>query len=898
MKKPSRALRIALGIVALAAWVVPRAERELWRQEWEAELHYRAGELARQRRFTWRNAMHLIRRALGVLPDAAWLRRQFTADADAVHDTRYVLRGLAAAPAFAAVALVVLAAGIGMTTAIGSLADALFLRPLPVPDAERIVTIWQRSRTTGGEREDVAPGNAISWIEHARSFKAIAAMEPWSVDYTEGEEPRNFAAARVTEGFFDAIGHPLLLGRGFQAGEFQKGNDHVVVLSHAMWRDRFGADPEIVGRAIRLDGQPYVVVGVLRPRIELRMFDERDERGLLLPKYFEPYEPRIRGSGYWNVLARLEHGVTVQQAQADMDAISGRLATEFPRTNANVLAQVVPLRDHLAGSLRAVLPLLLVAAGLVLLVACANVANLLLARGVGRTREFAVRKALGASRGRLFRQALIEGVVLSALGGAAGLLLARWSLDVIARLRPSDVAGIDHVPLDLRAAAIACGVTLIAALASGLVPAWHLSRPHAAAALREAAGGTGRRRGLRGGLVVLEVTLATLLVVGAGLLVRSFVLIQGVDPGFTREHVLALQVFAWDRHQTPEKRALFFQQSLDRLRVVPGVAMAGAVSAMPFIESNINIRGTLAIEGRPASPARAVLGSASTPAADDDTMAFLTVVSGDYFRAMGIPLDRGHGFQATDTARTPMVALVSRATAQKMWPGEDPIGAKVKFQFSGDVKEARIVGIVGDVRHDALDQPARAELFLWHPQLPYGSMTFVARTAPGAPVSINTLKEQVWAIDPLIPFYRTATARELVDRTLVGRRFSVVLLGGFAVAALLLASVGLYGVISFSTTQRTREFGVRIALGAKPRDITRMVAVEGLALAAAGVGLGMLLAFWLTQWLRELMFGIGPSDPLTYVAVGALLICVAFVSCYLPARRALRVDPLIALRAE
>jgi putative ABC transport system permease protein len=892
------ALRIALRIVALASLLVPGGDRRLWRQEWEAELQHRAGRLAHRRQLNWRSAMNLIRRALGVFPDAAWLRRQFTADADAVHDAKYVIRGLAAKPGFATVALVVLAAGIGLTTAIGSLADALFARPLPVPGAERVVTVWQRNTTTGREREDVAPGNAISWIEQARSFRAIAAMEPWSLDYTEGEEPRNFPAARVTGGFFDAIGHPLLHGRAFLPEEFVKGGARAVILGHGMWRDHFGADPGIVGRTVRLDAEPHVVVGVLQPRIELRMFDNRREPGLLLPKYFEPYEPRIRGSGYWNVIARLEDGVTVAEAQAELDAISARLAAEFPKTNTGVVAQVVPLREHLAGSLRDVLPLLLGAAALVLLVACANVANLLLARGVARGREFAVRQALGAGRGRLFRQGMVEAVVLSVGGGAAGLLLARWSLDLIGRLRPADVAGIENIPLDARTAAIACALTLIAALAAGLAPAWQLARPAAATALREAAGGTGRRRAARGSLVVLEVTLATLLVVGAGLLVRSFVNIHGVDPGFRQQRVMALQVFAWDRHQTEERRSLFFQQSLERLRAVPGVETAGAVSAMPFIESNINIRGTVAVEGRAAAPARAVLGSASAPTEDDDTMVFLTVVAGDYFRTMDIPLDRGRAFQETDRAGTPMVALVTRRTAQKIWPGEDPIGAKVRFQFTGQVKVAEIVGIVGDVRHDSLDQPTRPELFLWHPQVPYGGMTFVVKSVSAGAVSINTLKEQVWAVDPLMPFYRTATVRELIDRTLVGRRLSLVVLGGFAVAALLLAAAGLYGVMSFSTTQRTREFGVRLALGARPRDITRMVLREGLRLAVAGVGLGLVVAIWVTRWLQEQLFGIGTTDPLTYAGVGILLIGVALASCYLPAQRAVRVDPLVALRAE
>jgi putative ABC transport system permease protein len=879
-------LAIALWLVAIASRLVPRAERDEWRGEWEAELSHRWGSLRHRRDLSWRTSMDLVRRAFGALPDAAWIRRQLTADADFVHDIRHTLRLIAKTPGVIAIALLVFAVGIGATTAILSLADTLLVRPLPLPEADRIMTLWERNRATGVEREDVAPGNAIDWAQRLRSFQAISTIEPWSLDYTGGDEPEVMLAARVSEGFFDVLGVPMLHGRPFLPQEYRRGNERVIVLGYNVWQRRFGADSRLVGQAVQLHGEPYTVVGVLPAGIELRMFDKRDERALWLPKYFEDYEPKIRTSGYWNVFGRLKPDTTIEQARAELDALSTQLATENPRTNQNTVGQMVPLRSHLAGSLHSLVPLLLGAALLVLVVACANVANILIARGVTRGREFAVRQALGAGRGRVIRQMLAESLLLATFGGVLGLLIARLSLDLIASLRPSDVAGVDQIPLDARAALIVIAVTVLAAVVAGLAPAVQLSRPAAATALREGQSG-GTRRGIRGALVVVEVALALLLVVGAGLLIRSFLLIQRVDPGFKRDQVRVLQVFAYDRaNQKPEARALFVQRVLEGMRALPGIASAGAVSAMPFIEANMNIQGLMAVVGRPPVPP------------GEDARIFLNVTTGDYFQAMGIPLERGRFFNDRDVATSPHVVLVSRAAARKHWPGGDPLGSKVKFRFHGTPYEAEVVGIVGDARHDALDQPARAELYLAHPQAPTGAMTFVVRSRAGSPVTMDDLKKQVWALDPLEPLYRTATLDELVSRTLVGRRFSLVLLAAFAGVALLLAAAGLYAVISSSTSQRTREFGVRIALGAGRREIVGLVLREGLLLAVVGLLLGVGGALWLTRFLRSLLFGVTATDPTTFLAVGSVVLGITIVACYVPARRAIKVDPLTALRAE
>lgn len=874
-------LRLCLLLVHAAARIVPSAERQAWIMEWDAELRHRWRPHARISRT---GELHMLRRTLGSLADAAWLRRQFTLDADLVHDAAHGLRLLSKRPGFTAVALLVLATGIGASTAIVSLTDALLFRRLAIPDAARVLTLWERNRATGIGREDVAPGNAIDWLTRSRSFSAIAAIEPWSLDFTPpGGEPEVLTSARVTGQFFDVLGVRMLHGRAFLPAEFTKGNDRVAVLAYGTWKERFAADPSVVGRAVLLDGEPYAIVGVMPDGLDLRLFEARREPRLYLPKYFEDFESRIRTSGYWNVMARLKPGVTIEQARQELDILSSEIARELPASNANIAAEAIPIRDHLAGSVARLLPLLLAAAALLLVISCANAANLLFARGLVRTREFAVRQALGAGRARLLRQMLAESLLLSCAGGLVGLLFAKWCLQAIAAIRPLDVAGVERIGVDARVAAIAVGLSLISAVVAGLAPAVHLSRPSAATALRAGASSPAARR-IRSTLVIVEVCLALLLAAGAGLLIRSLDAIARVDPGFAKAHVFALQVFAWDRNATPQKRVAFFEQTIDRLRALPGVAAAGAVSAMPFIEANINIRSGIAIDGRPAA------------APGDAALIYTTVVAGDYFRAMNIPLERGRLLSPSDRADTERVALVSRAAVRKFWPGADPLGSKVKYRFEGKPLECTIVGVVGDARHDGLDRPGRPELFLAHPQTPFGSMTYVVRTEPRSPITVHDLQRQVWAVDPAQAFYRTASVGELVARTLIGRRFVVFLLSVFGGAALMLAAAGLYGVMSFSTTERSREFGVRIALGARPSHILSMVVAEGLRLAAFGIAAGVIAAVWFTRLLRGLLFGISPGDPLTFGAIAVGILFLSALSCYVPARRAVRADPLVTLK--
>ena len=833
--------------------------------------------------------MDLFARAMGAIPDAAWLRRQFTLDADAVRDAAHAVRMLATAPSFTAVTLLVFAVGIGAATAIVSVADALFLRPLVVPQPERVMTVWQTNRETGETELDVSPANGLDWLARTRAFESAAMVEPFTFNLNyAGREPDYLPSARVTDGFFAVLGISVLHGRPFLPEEFRRGGPRVVIVSHTLWVNRFGADAGIVGHAVRLDpGDAYTVVGVMPPGLELRLFNDRARRPepmVWMPKQgFADAERALRGQAFWNVLGRLRPDVTPAQAQIELETVSAQLASAYPASNANITAQVVPLRAHLVGSLRDVLPLLFGSAALLLVVACANVANLLLARGTARGREFAVRQALGASRGRLVRQMLVETLLLATTGGAVGLALARWTLDTIGALRPRDIALVDHIPIDARAAAIACGVTVVAAIIAGLLPSLHLSRPSAATALRDGRGVS--RRGVRGALVIVEVAAAVVLALGAGLLVRSFLLIQRVDPGFTRRDIEVVQVFTSPRLDTPQKRVPFFRQVIERVAALPGVVFAGGVTSMPFGEARVIVRGSIGIDGRP-------------PDAGDDAVVYTTAIAGDYFQAMAVPLIKGRTFAASDTDASPQVVVVSSSAARRFWPGTDPIGSRIRFRFTGRNYDAEVIGIVGDVRHEALDRPAAAEVFLPYAQSGFYGLTIVARTRPGSPPVLQAMREQVWALDPLQSIFNSSRLEQLIAKTLRGHRFNLFVLGGFALATLVLATAGVYGVTSVSTSERTREFGVRIALGADRRDIVRLVLREGVRLAIVGVSVGLMVGLPAARMFNTLLYGVTVTDPYTLIVVSVGIVAVAAAACYVPARRALRVNPVEALRLD
>jgi predicted permease len=828
--------------------------------------------------------MDLFRRVLGALPDAAWLRRQFTADADLVHDLRHGQRMLLKSPAFALSAVLILALGIGGTVSIVAMLDTLFIRPLPYADADRVVTLWTRHASRPSERDDVAPADFLDWRSRSKSFSAIAAIVPYSRDFTGGSEPEVLFGAQVSEGFFDAIGMRPALGRGFLAEEHTSGARRVVVITYGLWQTRFAGDPAIVNKTISLSNEPWTIVGVLPRSFAPQLLPRPGELSVWTPRASQPYDARIRASRWWNVVARLAPGVTLEQAQSELDAISLGIAGENPRTNAGVTALLVPIREHLMGGVSLPLFLMLGAVVLVLGIGCANVASLLLARGMERRREFAIRSALGAGRVRLVRQLIAESLLLSAIAAAVGVGLAHLALRAIVALAPAGLLRLHDSAIDGRMIAFAVALTTLTAIGFGLIPALQFSR-RGGDVLKDRQS-SGVRGALRRGLVAGEVALALVLLAGAGLLVRSFERLLSVDPGFRPTGVVTAQVFTGARHGPPDRSRLFFTSVLDRLRALPGVDAVGAVSAMPFALSNIDIRSDLEVVGRPA------------PAAGEQRGTYVTIATPGYFRAMSIPLREGRLLEDRDGETAPNVAVISDALRRREWPDGSPIGRRLAIQWQGQRLEAEIVGVVSQIRHDGLDVAARSEVFVPHAQAPFGSMTFVTRGSGDPAALIDRVKRQIWSVDSVQAIYDAASLERLVRASLVRQRFSMTVMSAFALIALALCAGGIYGIISFTTAQRTREIGLRMALGADMPAIRGMVLREGAVVIGLGVALGLMGAFITSRSLRTLLFEVQPFDPLTFGVVSAILAFVGLAACYLPARRATRVDPLIALRVD
>ena len=797
-----------------------------------------------------------------------------------IKDIQFAARSLLKRPGFTAIVVFTLALGIGANAAVFSVINAVLLRPLPYRDADRVVTLWQNNIKAGVPRHDVSPANFIDWSEQSTSFEAIAGVVPFGFVIAGDGEPERFSAWLVTSGFFQVAGTDALLGRTFTAEDYVPGNHRVVVLGHGMWQRRFGGDRNIVGRTISLNGQPYAVVGVMPPQFQLP-----PDREIWVPEIIQESYRQRRGATYWNVVARLKQGTTVAQAQEEMNGIAARLAAQYPDTNGEMGASVVPLFDHLTGQIRSALWILAVAVGFVLLIACVNVANLLLVRGAERQREFAIRSALGAKRLRLLRQTLTESLLLVVVGGVTGVLLASWLVKLIPAISSSKIPRVEQVSMDLRVVLFACGVSLLTAIVFGLVPAIQFWRNDIQWSLKESGRSTATpvRQRLRKVLVISEVAIAIVLLVGAGLLLRSFVRLLQVDPGFAKENLLALQVFMPRTYDKPEQLTGFFDQSLEKIRSLPGVETAAVIATPPFIileqDANFNI------VGRPPAP------KGSEPSA------FYAPVSSEYLNALSIPLKKGRFFTNFDKAGSPPVVVINETMARRYFPNEDPMGQRLSVIF-GQVVTREIVGVVGDVLHNGLHVEPRAEMFVPHQQSASAHMTFLVktRTEPGS--QLSAVKGAIREVNPRQTFARTATMEELVSDSLKQRRFNLFLLGLFALIALLLATLGIYGSISYSTRQRTNEIGVRIALGAQSRDVLRLIVGQGVGLALVGVAIGLGAALLLTRAIRGLLFGVSPTDPLTFLAISLLLLFTAVIASLIPARRATKVDPLVALRSE
>ncbi len=798
-----------------------------------------------------------------------------------IQDARHALRLATRSPSFAIVVVLTLGIGIGATTAIFSVVDAVLLNPLPFPNANRIVTLWQHNRRTTMERDDVAPANFLDWRDRVTAFEAMATIEPSGLELLSHGEPQNLRVWRVSHGFFNILGVSPLHGRTFTLEEHQPGAGSAVVLGHGFWQRQFGADPGVVGSSITLGGGAHAIVGIMPAE-----FDFPPGRDLWAPRSFAEQDRLIRARTYLNVIALLRPGKSIETAKTELQRVSEQLEREYPTTNRDVEATIVPLREQIVGHVRPYLMLLTGAVALVLLITCVNVANLLLARGAARSHELAVRAALGARRQRLFSQLFIESLVLALLGGILGIVAARWGLKAMIALAPADVPRLQEAGINGSVLAFALALACATAILFGVLPARRFSRVGAEDALRAAPRGARHAapEPTRRVLVISEVALALTLLTGASLLMRSFVNLLRVDPGFSAENVVAMPLFVWSRYPTEPQRRAFFEETIQRIQAIPGVTAAGAVSVLPFAEVLDNPDTLLTIEGRPTPP-------------DALPTVGLSVATDGYFRAMGISLRAGRTFAGADTERSTPVAVINETMARRFWSNESPLGKRIRIT-SGPRVTWEIVGVVRDTRERGLDTLPRPSLFIPHRQYAVGSMTYVVRTTVDPSGIVSAVKAAVWAVNKDQPFRATTTLRQLVDASIAPRQFVLTLMGAFGAIGLFLAAVGLFGVVNYLVTQRTQEIGVRIALGAAPISIVQSFIGQGMRLAGIGAAIGLLGALGLTRLLSGLLFGVQPTDPLAFGGVVLLVFTVAGVASLLPARRAAALSPMAALRSE
>ena len=693
--------------------------------------------------------------------------------------------------------------------------------------------------------------------------------------------------AAVSADLFPLLRARPAFGRVFTRDEDRPGGRRVVVLGQGLWERRFQSKPNLIGQEILLDGQSFTVVGIMPEPFNFPI--PGSPRGYWIPLAADP-ETRerlqLRGTHYLRLVARLRDGVTPQQAEMDLEAIARRLEKGYPDTNHGFGARVVPLQEELVGDVRQALLVLLGAVGFVLLIACANIANLLLARASSRRKEIAIRSALGAGWRRIVQQLLAESLLLSLAGGAAGLLVAVWGVDLLTRLAPGQIPRVREIGLDLRVVGFTLVVSLLTGILAGLAPALRAARPSLDPDLRNGRGGEAegwRRNRLRALLVVSEVALSLVLLAGAGLMLRSLQRLRGVDPGFNPSHVLTVKLSLPGSHYAGgEQRTALFERLIEQVKAMPGVRAAGVVFSLPLGGSNRS--NSFRIPGRPDAPG-------------ESKDANYRSVSPEYLKVMDIPLLHGRGFTPWDRASAPAVALINESFARRFFPGEDPVGRTIE---ADEAKTAtrQIVGVVGDVHYQGLDAATDPEYYVPFPQSPEGSVTLVVRTATDPTSLAPEIREQIRALDPGLPAYNVRPMEDYVEGSVAARRFSSLLLGAFAAVALVLAAIGLYGVLAYSVVRRTREIGIRIAMGARPADVLKLVVVQGMFLTLTGVAVGLAGGLMVTPVLSHLLYGVSASDPLTFAGMSVLLGGVALLACYLPARRAARVDPMVALRYE
>ncbi len=801
-------------------------------------------------------------------------------------DVRYGARVLWKSPGFTAVAVVALALGVGATTAIFSVMNAVLWRPLPFREPDRLVMIWMDNRRLGMHEDIHSYPNYQDYRNQNTTFAQLAAFTTQGFNLTGEGEPDRVVGAATTATFFEVMGTSPALGRAYTAEEDQPGRDSVAVISHGLWQRHFGGDPNIVGKSISLNGATRTVVGVMPADFAF----PGKEVDLWVPLAV-PESAKQERSAFWlSMIGRLKPGVTVEQARADMGTIWARMEQQYPQLGGYGV-NLVPLHTQVVGNVRPALWVLLAAVGFVLLIACANVANLLLARGTARGREIAIRAALGAGRKRIVRQLLTESVLLALLGGAVGALLAVWGLGALKSLAPADTPRLEQIGVDARVFAFALAISCVTALVFGLVPALQASKPDLNETLKEGgrsdtSGGRGRR--LRDLLVVSEIALTLVLLVGAGLLLKSFKRLQEVNLGYKPEGVLTARVsLPRAKYREPQKVAAFYEQLTENLRNSPGVEGVAAV-------------GTILLTTTPNSTIITIEGRPNPPAAER-TEVPLDPVTPDFFKVMGTPLLRGRFFDAHDRRGSQPVAIVNETFARKFFPGEDPIGRRYLYGDPGGDNDQwfTIVGVVADMKRTDFNAEVRPETFYPLAQVPDTSMMLVVRAASGDAASLASLvRQQVRSLDADQPVYAVRTMDEQLAERRAQRRFNMLLLALFASVAMALAAVGLYGVMAYTVTQRQHEIGIRMALGAGAADVFRLVVGRGMILAAVGIAVGFVSALALTRLMTGLLFNVSAADPLTYAAVSLLLAAVALAGCLVPARRATKVDPMVALRYE
>jgi predicted permease len=801
-------------------------------------------------------------------------------------DLRFGMRQLLSKPGFTAIAVLSLALGIGANTAIFSLVDAVLLRPLPFHEPDRLVMVWEDATRVGFPRNTPAPANYADWKAQNQVFEEMAALNWGNYALTDEGEPEKVESQGVTANFFGLLGVQPILGRTFTKEEDQPGANRVVLVSYGLWQRHFGGDPALIGKEILLDGRKHSVLGVMPPGFQFLGKDT----GLWLPIAFTPQELANRGGHYLTVVARMKPGVSLAQARADIATVTKRINQEHPMHGFELGSVVISLREQLAGDVRPALLVLLVAVGFVLLIACANIANLLLARGAARYREIAVRTALGAGRGRIVRQLLTESVLLAVAGGVTGLFFAWLSFSFLKQIIPDSMALNAGVRIDIRLFSFTLILSLLTGVIFGLVPALQAAKVDLNEALKQSGGrtgtGTGHRR-LRSALVVVEIALALVLLVGAGLLIQTFLKLRALDIGVNPENVLTLRTsLPRSKYGELPKRTAFYQQVLERVRALPGVVGAGYTTAVPLTwkggTNGFTIEGRTQGPGQDANSRQASVG---------------------YLETMGIKLRQGRFFNEHDDTQAQPVAIINETMARQYWPGENAVGNRFKLGGTDSTRPwVTVVGIIGDVKEMGLEAPAKAEFFFPYQQMPemlWNMPRDLTVRTTGDPLSlVPAVRQAIWAVDPAQPVSNIRTMNEVVGEEVAQRRMGMTLLAAFAALALLLSSLGIYGVLSYAVTQRTQEIGIRMALGAGRQDVLRLVMADGLRLATAGVAIGLGVSFALTRLMTGLLFGVSASDPITLAGVTLLLTAVALLACYIPARRAAKVDPLIALRYE